>query len=156
MERSFTGVAQGFQGAITTRKENRAGGVGVTVISAKYYITRSGVAGIDKHEQGHIDLSKQIYNKTIKLAEDAAKKYRQKTPYTEKAKGKCVDELKIIIGWDKQMKAFFDEEMIVQSLNGTYHADPKSEFIVNERRKTWADNAGVEYEASDYVTGNGR
>ncbi len=76
VELFYYGTLQGFQGTVTTTVENRGGGKKVTVTKGQYYFTSAAVAGVDKHELGHVAINRQLYAEFIQPAEDAAAKYR--------------------------------------------------------------------------------
>ena len=91
-----------------------------------YYITASGAAGIAKHEQGHINVAKKVFDATIGMAEATAKMYTKAEPLlfgtTER---ECIDELIRLVSWQRRIAEFQTQLPIEQD---KYHNDPASRF----------------------------
>ena len=158
VERSYTGVEAGIQGTLTTRQENRGGGVIVTVYSMPFYFTIAAVQGVDLHEKDHIDASETIYNGTIKLAEDQVNAHRQPTPYVTKdciffCGTKCINELKSLIDWDNRFQSFYTQDVAMNAPGGTLDSNPSNIYIKNRGKIAWVKGENEEYEALDFYDG---
>ena len=154
VELFYYGTLQGFQGTVTTTVENRGRGKKVTVTKGQYYFTSAAVAGIDKHELGHMAINRQLYAEFIQPAEDAAAKYRKATPLVYgKTDTECIEHLKTLINWKSATDDWRPE---YTKRHAAYHNSPSSVFILNAGYIAWSGGKGVEYATGNYINGNGR
>lgn len=126
-------------------------GVTIRTFGGPIYITSSGAAIIDVHEQGHIDESRRIYNLTIALAESAVSAYTYPGLLRFGATLKdCYAELGARIKWDARIADFIQEDTRVNDYQGTYHAgdDPLRRI---RRSFGWSPGPGIEYLAGQYL-----
>lgn len=116
VERSYTGQKPGDQGV---------GEAGSLLAGKRVYISAQLARDLDAHEAGHVTASSKIYAQTLKLAEDAAAKYRNEnfTGTAGESEAQVKARLEATIKWAERKQAFINKDTAVNGGNGpgTFH-----------------------------------
>ena len=151
VERSYTGVAGGTQGAATgTRTENRGGGVIVTVTTYSLYLTGGAASAVNGHENTHMASTAGIYGSTIALAESAANANRSSAPLTYGTTSReCIAQLRSLIDWDNRLSSFTKQDVAANRPGGTVDQAFRG-TIADYNVVAWDTGPAMETEATHY------
>ncbi len=136
--RSYTGQKAGDQGT---------GAVGSAYAGKKVFITPQLAADIDKHEQGHVTATGNVFTGTLKLAIEKAAHYRANDMVGAVAESEAVVKARLLaeIDWTTRRTAFVDKDTFV---NDSPHTVAKSfhgwETAQGGGPLDWLSGPGVE------------